>query len=111
MARRRSLLLSGTLILIALLIAGALWWKPWQHSEIVTIQSVQPPICTQSVLNQECGDGLIIVRTQAGAETEYRYNSDIIVESVNGTRNVTSLRKGDKVSLTFSMVGAKITKI
>jgi hypothetical protein len=90
-------------VLLGILLAGALagWW--WGRTEVhVELRDVQPPICTQSVRDQRCGDGVIVARTVTGGDEVFRYGSDI---------DVTSLPPGTPVLLTISWRTGKVTKV
>ena len=65
--------------LIIVAVAAFLLWPKTNNSanEIVgTVEAVNPPICTQNIPNPTCGDGLVIIKTDDGTTSQYRYKSD-----------------------------------
>lgn len=81
--------------LVAALIAGGLSWWWWGSYEVVAeLRTARPPVCTQSALDRQCGDGVIVARTGPGPEREFRYTPDL-------PGNVVALPAGSRVVLTI----------
>jgi len=98
MKRKRIIsILVGAVII--LMIAALIFLKVQKHEIIGTVESVQPPVCTQNINNPTCGDGVVTVRTNDGVVKEYKYASN---KSESGEFNFTSLPKGAKVKLIVS---------
>jgi hypothetical protein len=108
--KRAALIVSVAAIAI---LAGVSWWRVWAQYEVVaTVESVQPLICTNSAKDSNCGDGVIRVRTEEGAEREYRYPPGTSVETDHGQGEVfSSLEKGMKIKLTIAHGDGKIHRI
>jgi flagellar basal body-associated protein FliL len=106
MKRKRVICILVAIIIVLALAALALFWTRNKHEVIGTVESVQPPICTQNIANPTCGDGIVTIKTENGAVKEYKYASD---KSESGEFNVISLQKGTKVKMMVSQ--GKITSI
>ena len=114
MKNRRITVIVVVSAIAILVILGVIWLNARTQSQQITaveVVSVQPPICTQSVVDQQCGDGVITIETKDGAEIQYTYASDIRVESGNETAEITSLKEGDLVELEPSQGGKEILSI
>lgn len=99
------------ILLILIVAAGILisavlvWLTVWSKHEVVgVVERVEPQTCTQNISEPVCGDGVLAVRGENGAITEYKYAAD-----KSSKLNITSLQIGTKVELTVSR--GKITKI
>lgn len=109
--KRKLLVIVGLIAVIV--VAGVVWWRGWaQYDVVATVQSIQPPICTQNIEDSHCGDGVIVVRTAEGTEKEYHYSPKTLVEPSNGQSTVlSSLREGMEIRLTISHGDGEVTRI
>ena len=90
------LILSTGIFVIASLWGLHTWSK---HIVVGIVEDVEPPICTQSVVSSDCGDGVLTIRTEDGAVSEYKYAPG---RSKSGNLNITALPRGTKIELVVS---------
>ncbi|GIH05384.1 hypothetical protein Rhe02_34510 [Rhizocola hellebori] len=98
-----ALLLAGIplVVLTFSLLAG----RRWGESEVLgEVRSVRPPICTQNVSGEQCGDGVITIR-RAGHDEEFRYDPAI------GDELLSLNHPGTQVAMTVSCRNGRVIAV
>lgn len=99
----------STLVLVVLVGVSSLLWLSGEDEVEVTVDGVQPAICTQSIQHMVCGDPVIAAHSESGSVVEYRFPEGTPVYVNGQVDDLTILTPGMTVVLSITRHDERVT--